>query len=130
MGPGGGSTPSRPARGAWGSAVSFPIGVWGGAPEALQLCVINVLNHKEFHQFAGLPPENHGNEFEIAIVHLKCLLGCGSLLNERRFHKDTCNYIYAPNKVLLDHFFSSDASKKPKPMIISLNEFLGNIIHR
>ena len=77
-------------------------------------------------QFAGSPPKNHGNEFEIAIVHLKCLLGCGSLLNERRFHKDTCNYIYAPNKVLLD----PDVSKKPKPMIISLNEFLGNIIHR
>ena len=29
--------PSRPSYGVWGSAVSSPIGVWCGAPEALQL---------------------------------------------------------------------------------------------
>ena len=35
----GGGHPSRPARGGWGSAGSYPIGVWGGAPEANAVCV-------------------------------------------------------------------------------------------
>ena len=37
----GGGTP--PAPGVWGSAVSSHIGMWGGAPEALQLYYIPIM---------------------------------------------------------------------------------------
>ena len=75
VGAGGGFTPSRSARGHGGALEAPPSGC-GAEPQKLcKLCVINVLNDKEFHQSAGSPPKNHGNEFEIAIVHLKCLLG-------------------------------------------------------
>ena len=46
VGAGGGCAPSRPARGYGGSAASSPIGVWGGAPEALALLFVQLLCSK------------------------------------------------------------------------------------
>ena len=67
VGAGGGVTPSCPARG-YGVA---PLSRSGAAPQKLyKLCIINVLNHKEFH--CSSPPKNHAMNSKLRLVHLKC----------------------------------------------------------
>ena len=65
MGAGGGA---RPARG-YAGALQAPLSGSVAPPQKLcKLCIINVLNHKEFH--CSSPPKNHAHELRLA--HLKC----------------------------------------------------------
>ena len=74
MGAGGGFTPPPAQPGGMGERCKLPHrGLGGAEPQKLcKLCVINVLG---ISPVRGSPPKYHSNEFEIAIVHLKCLLG-------------------------------------------------------
>ena len=70
-GGGGGCNPLPASKGVWGSAVSSPIGS-GAPPQKLyKLCIINVLNHKEFH--CSSPPKNHGMNSKFTFEMLQTL---------------------------------------------------------
>ena len=71
VGAGEGVNPSRPAGG-YGGALQAPLLGSGAEPQKLyKLCIINVLNHKEYH--CSSPPKNHAMNSKLPFEMLQTL---------------------------------------------------------